>query len=396
MNPYLKTIIVLSARVFLRLGYIFPVKKNRIIFSSYEGMQYTCNPKYIFEGIHSKYGDKYEYIWALNDSKMLPEIFIDDVKTVKYLSIKHIYYLLTSGTLVSNLGIEPILPKRKKQIFINTWHGGGAYKVVSSDMNMFSKSERFYIRQMRKIRKKGTDIFLSSCRKFTEISSRDFDIDVECFVPSGMPRNDRFFHTDDEKKVSFRKLFLSKYNIPEDNLLVLYAPTFRGSHRKQACIDNDVCSKRIENSLKERFGKPVTFLFRSHISKGNTQLLNADSDVHAVNLTKYPDMQDLLEVSDVLITDYSSSIWDYCITGKPGFLYTPDLKEYLADRGFYTSIDSWPYPYANTIRELCECITRFDDYNNRNKIIIHQNDLGSYENGNAIEMIVDIICTNNQ
>lgn len=391
MKNYIKTIIVYFARILLRLGYIFSVQKNRILFSSYEGLQYTCNPKYIFQETFEKFGDFYEYIWVLNNPNNLPDKYRGKIKIVKYLSLKHIYYLLTSGFIINNVGIEPIIPKRKSQTFINTWHAGGAYKRVSLDMNMFSKSEKFYMRHMRNIRKKGIDIFLSSCKKFTEIASRDFDIDVEKFIPSGLPRNDRFFNVDEAKWATLRKFITTKYKIPENNLLVLYAPTFRGSPRKQVAIDNIVCSFKVADVLREKFGKPVSFLFRSHISKENKDIQNSDSMVHVVNLTEYPDMQDLLYIADVLITDYSSSIWDYSIMKKPAFLYTPDLKEYLEDRGFYTPIDTWPYPFSETIDGLCETILTYSEKDSLVKIATHQKALGSYEKGKAIVYILNVL-----
>lgn len=391
MKNYIKTLIVYIARTVLRLGHIFPVRKNRILFSSYEGMQYTCSPKYIFQGLYDSFGKSFEYVWVLNDPETLPEKYRKNVKIVRYLSTKHIYYLLTSGVLINNLGIEPILPKRKSQTFINTWHGGGAYKIVSSEMNMFSKSERLYIRQMRSIRKKGTDIFLSSSRKFTEISSRDFDIDSNKFIPSGLPRNDRFFYRDRKSTASFRKQVVSKYHISDESLLVLYAPTYRGSHRQQANIDNDVCSPEVVKALEGRFSRPVVFLFRSHISKEHKSLLETDTEIQVVDLTDYPDMQDLLDIADVLITDYSSSIWDYSIMGKPGFLYTPDLKEYLHNRGFYTPIETWPYPYALTISELCQNILAYSEKECLAKIASHQKALGSYERGEAISMVQSLL-----
>jgi CDP-glycerol glycerophosphotransferase len=78
---------------------------------------------------------------------------------------------------------------------------------------------------------------------------------------------------------------------------------------------------------------------------------------YAVNASKYDEMQELLCMADVLITDYSSSQWDFALTGKPGFLFTPDLDYYQhEDRGFYTPIDDWPFPYAKTNEELSNLI----------------------------------------
>ncbi len=153
MAPLFKLVSTLIARMLLKAGYIFPVKRTRVLFSSYEGRQYTCNPKYIFEGMINQFGDRYEYIWVLNNKNQLPEKYRSRVNTVSFLSCRHIYYMLTSGIIISNLGIEPIFPKRRCQKFINTWHGGGAYKRVSVDMNMFGAVEKYYMRKVRKDRK---------------------------------------------------------------------------------------------------------------------------------------------------------------------------------------------------------------------------------------------------
>lgn len=92
--------------------------------------------------------------------------------------------------------------------------------------------------------------------------------------------------------------------------------------------------KSVAVSLRRRFGKEVTFLYRRH----RHSLPGTDSGFPVVDVTDYPDMQDLLEFADVLITDYSSSIWDFGITLKPAFLYVPDLERFESERGFYTPI----------------------------------------------------------
>ena len=97
------------ARFVCRWFHIFPVKRNMILFSSNEGTNYACNPKYLFEELIRSNGNRYEYIWVLNDPSQLPDRFRPDVKTVRFLSPKHLFYLHTSGLILTNLGIEPIL-----------------------------------------------------------------------------------------------------------------------------------------------------------------------------------------------------------------------------------------------------------------------------------------------
>lgn len=392
MNSYLKIGIVYCVRNILKLLHILPVKKRQILFSAYEGMAYTCNPKYIFESLMETDDTGFKYIWCLNDKNYLPEKYHNCVKTTKFLSFSHIYYLITSGVIISNVGIEPIIPKRKSQIFINTWHGGGAYKRVSFDMGVYTKSEQYYIKCMRSLRRKDTDFFLSSCRKFTDVSSIDFDIESSRFVSCGLPRNDRFFSENEYLRKTLRRKICMEYRLDQYALLVLYAPTYRGTYRMQQQIDRQVCSQRVISAFSERFGRNVIMLFRSHISKNViSESKDTNSDITVVDVTEYPDMQDLLDIADVLITDYSSSIWDYSITQKPGFLYMPDINSYGIERGFYTPLDKWPYPYAENISSFCQLILDYDEEKSHAKIKAHQNLLGSYEQGNSNQIVLRLL-----
>ena len=85
------------------------------------------------------------------------------------------------------------------------------------------------------------------------------------------------------------------------------------------------------------------------------------------NITMYPDVMEFLVAADVLITDYSSIMWDFGLQRRPIFLYQNDAKQYTDDRGFYKPISTWPYPIAHTQKELLENIQRFDDLSYLNK-----------------------------
>lgn len=382
MNWYIKIAIVYVARVLLRILHVFPIKNNRIIFSSYEGLSYTCNPKYIFEDIYEKDGNKWDYIWCLNNYEQIPDQYREFTKTVKFLSIRHIYYLTTSKVIISNVGIEPVIPKRENQIFINTWHGGGAYKRVQYNSAIFSKAQSIYGKFMQKIRKKGTDYVISSCQAFTKEMSKSFNIDEHCFIPIGLPRNDFLIKNDIKFNECLRNKIAEQYGLDTGKLWVLYAPTFRGAYRKQENIDNQICNERVVTSLKNRFGKEILLLVRAHINpEGNAELNNKNIK----DVTLYPDMQELLASIDILITDYSSSIWDFSLTKRPGFLFTPDLDEYNGTMGFYTPIEQWPFPYAQNIDEFCNLIESYDPTTALEKIKNHHILLGSFEAGTACE-----------
>lgn len=387
MNPTIKLNIIRLLRFALRIFYIFPIKRNRILFSAYEGRSYTCNPKYIYEYLKQDHG--YELVWCINDKNKLPEDS-QYIKSAKFLTPKHIYYIMTSKVIISNLGIEPFIPKRRNQIFINTWHGGGAYKRQSSDMNVFSQAEKKYTDALKDIRKHNTDYFLTSSEAFTSVMVDDMHLPQEVMVSTGMPRNDILINSDDSVIKIKRDIISKDYDLPKDALWVLYAPTFRGTYRNQTHIDNQIISQQVIDSFKRRFNKDVFILNRAHISKEMTSM---ESGNNCRDLTAYQDMQELLLVCDILITDYSSSVWDFSLTSKPGFLFVPDLKEYEYKIGFYTPFKDWPFPYAENIDELCHLIETYDEIKGNEKSAKHLNLLKSYEKGDATKQVADLINT---
>ena len=112
---------------------------------------------------------------------------------------------------------------------------------------------------------------------------------------------------------------------------------------------------------------------------------------NVINVTKYEDMQELLIATDMLISDYSSSIWDYSFSFKPCILYCPDLDYYIKNRGFVKDINKWGFPIAKNNNDLVDEINKIDINNYKKAMINHHLDLKSYENGNACEQIVNYI-----
>ena len=146
----------------------------------------------------------------------------------------------------------------------------------------------------------------------------------------------------------------------------------------------------IHKTLSERFGGEWYILLRMHHFVME-QLPKISAYIDA---SLYPDMQELLYASDILVTDYSSSMWDFALTGKPCFLYAPDLVQYDLKRGFYTDIHTWPYPLAENIDELIYNFKTFNPQQYKSKISKHLDDLGNFETGKASQTIVKIMLHN--
>ncbi len=357
------------------LSPFLPIKKGRIVFDSYLGEQYSCNPKALYEYFLVNGSDTHEYIWAFKE----PEKFAfltenKNTKICKYRSFRHKLYSFTAQMIVFNFHRTNEMPSRKNQIRLQTWHGGGCYKKTGQGIGYNSKIHNWVLKRQSKY-----DIthFISSSRFFTnEVirSQYSFNGDV---LSIGMPRNDLLFSADENIRSSIRE----RLNIPNDRFAVLYAPTYRDDNSPLTPLDINGLSE----SIKQRFGKEATVLYRAHRFSENkfTETF--------INASDYPDMQELLIACDMLISDYSSSIWDFSFTGKPCLLYTPDLDKYEKLRGFDKDIYSWGFPVCKNNGELQQSVLTFDEKQFKYNMENHHECLGSFENGTACEQVLKLL-----
>jgi len=388
-------------RLLMKLFYIFPIRKNRVLFNSVKGRMFACNPRAVFEDLYADNKNDLEFIWCLNQPSEDLKLF-QNVKTVKYNTLKHFYFQMTSKLVVINIGAPIYIPLRKNQIMLNTWHGGGAYKRVGllspKQDSLLKKSEGVKIKTIEnknnqewekykaKYNAKDTTYFISSCKRFTEVMLESQFIPRSAYLEIGMPRNDVFFSDYSEIILKAK----NKLGIPSYKKAVLFAPTYRGNSKNQIFnLELDVQS--CLGSLEKRWGGEWVFVFRGHVL-GMHQNVNNEQ---IINASQYEEMQELLCMADVFITDYSSSMWDFALTGKPAFLFTPDLDYYLKnDRGFYTPIEEWAFPYAQTNDELEHLIVNYDDEIHQSKVQKHLLIMGSFENGKATQRIHEIVENN--
>ena len=365
----------IASRAAAHVFFLFPIRKNRVVFDSFRGKQFSCNPKYISEYLRTQYPGEFELVWMMAEPEKWSELETLGYKVVKRASIRYFYYALTARVYVVNGNFAAHLPRRKGQYDIRTWHGGGAYKRVGLSIAGAGKKNPLSLRQNRS----RADLYLSSSKKFTELTLHDaFQYEGEVFE-YGMPRNDMLIRGRDEALIARVKKAIG---IPEDRKFVLYAPTYRDSEPSKE-FEPDY--GRLMKALSLRFGGEWRCAFRGHhvhsdVSRG----LKADD---VLNVTDYPDMQELLMAADVLVTDYSSSIWDMSLTGKPCFLYATDLKSYRGERDFYYDIHTWPFPLAENNDQLYGVITAFDAEKYARDIRAHHDLLGSCETGRATETV---------
>lgn len=361
--------IVLSAliRVLLLPLCLLPIRKNRVLFVSYRGKQYSCSPRAISEALARMSGGEIEIGWAFHHPQEFEALKARGIRVLDDRSFAFIVYALTARVVCTNAYYKPFLPRRRGQFFLRTWHGGGAYKRVGRAEKL-PALHRFYIRMQQQ----GASLYTSSSEAFTRMTLREaFGYRGEV-LETGLPRNDVLLNEAARDEAARRAR--TALGIPEGVRLALYAPTWRDDHLRAHEID----FARLKAALSARFGGEFRILFRGHyITDGN------GAGLGDVDATQYPDMQDLLAAADVLVTDYSSCMWDMSLTLRPVFLYCTDLSTYRADRDFFTDIRTWPFPVSENNDELEATILRFDEDAYREAVRRHHRELGSCETGHA-------------
>lgn len=362
-------------RILVYIFYVFPIKKNKVFFSSYEGTSISCNPKYICSELKTRFGEHLVSVWEYNHKRTTKE----EGKTiyVKHNSLAYVYHIMTSKVLISNTGISACFPLRKKQFTINTWHGAGCYKKVGKDL-----SDTYIETIRRRYEEKNTNYYLSGCAAWTHVFSEAVLSSPIKFLPTGSPRIDYLFNDVTDGEVE-----RIKGAIGIKAKIVLYAPTYRGDRdtpgNAQCPLDIDL----LLDALEKRFGGEWIFAYRCHYA---TASLFKGND-RTIDLSGHEDMQELLAIADILISDYSSSIWDYSFTGKPCFLYCYDLDKYTEERDFYMPIKDWHFPVSLSINELIKQIDSFNDLEYAKNVAAHHRELGSFESGNATNTVVNLI-----
>lgn len=315
-----------------------------------KGKRYGDNPKYITDYL-LKNNAGYDIVWILQND--VNENLPDRVRKVSNGLFAMLYELVTAGVWIdSNTKPFGIL-KRKNQLYIQTWHGSYGLKKVYGDIpDKISFIDRAIMRYNSAI----ADLYISNSKQTSEIYKRAFWYKgriLEC----GSPRNDIFY----EDSSSYVEKVQRYFNIIGKKM-ALYAPTYRADFSTDAFqLDYDL----LRSSLKGRFGDEWIILVRLHPQN----IIDADNflqyDESVVNATHYSIMQELLAACDVLITDYSSCMFDFATRKKICFLYAPDIDKYKEERDVYFDLDKLPFPAAQNNNELCAAIQNFnqDEYN---------------------------------
>lgn len=392
----------MNERIKYRLRQDLSFIKNRIKFKIYRTFFMTQDKMVMFESYHGKRcGDSvkaiydamvaddtfrdYTFVWAFTNPLDHADL-ADNPHTlvVKKGSSDYFRYYAASRFWINNVSIPDFLTPGRHQIYIETWHGT-PLKRLGCDIDTDSDPRQSKERMHRRYERKGKKVthFLSPSPYFTEKISSAFRVNSQkenLFIECGYPRNDALFHYTEEDVVSIRK----KLGIPAGQKVILYTPTWRdtdyrpdGGYNYRASFDL--------TRLKALLPKDCVLLFRAHHQIGLANVITSTSDI--IDVTDVDDINELYIISDLMVTDYSSTMFDFSVLKRPMVFHMYDREEYEHDiRGFYFDINELPGPITRTEEELADAIQKqleTFDYKTDQKYQKFHEKFNKWEDGHA-------------
>ncbi len=344
-----------------------------ILFVSFGGKKYDDSPKSIYEKMKDdKRFKDFKFVWAFHN----PQLFnVEGAEIIKTDTYKYFKTALKARVWITNSSVERGLKFNGKNTFyFNTWHGT-PIKKMGCDIS--KENESFSIKTAMPI-----DAINAQSDYEAEIFSRVFGVPIEKFLKVGLPRNDNLALYSEE----YRDKLFSKIGISKTKKVILYAPTFREYERdsmKNCVLAPPINLQKWKNELSDKY----VILFRAHYEV--SKIMNIENDDFIKNVSQHPSLEDLMIISDILISDYSSIFFDYSIMDKPMIHFTYDYNKYVEKRGMYFDIRDYILG-ADNEDDLISLLNSFDYDKMTNNTIAFRNKYVNYY-GNATEKSIDCI-----
>lgn len=347
-----------------------PIRES-ILFESFQGKVIGDNPYAIFQEVESRNPD-FELIFTVNSKTAAPT----GARAVRHGSFSWLRALATSKGLVNNTNFPGYFRKRTGQVYIQTWHGTPLKRLgrdivdavpTGSYLKMMDREASFW------------DYLISPSPYCSELFPGVFGYGGQ-IIESGYPRNDLLLNRAQDRD-SIRSLLGISDSTKK---VVLYAPTWRDTRRTATGNWKPV------NFLTDSLGEDFILLYRGH---SNTHSAHSSSvAANAIDVTEHENVAELYLAADILVTDYSSSMFDFSVTGKPMIFLTPDIDNYVASRGFYFDFENLaPGPVLKDSSFLSEALENIESVNTEysTKYQIWQIKFNSLEDGMASKRVVD-------
>lgn len=364
-----------------RCAQVLP-KRKLIMFESDRGTSYGGNPRALYERMLER-GSDHELVVVNNTHVRLPDVTTQKVRrfTPKY------YWLMgrASHWVTNQNAADQFRPGRRTH-YLQTWHGTPLKRMQNDVSKMHGRDDDYHARARKLVSAWSSLVSPSSFATTAFRSAFGFEGPI---IESGYPAND-IFHS--EHAAQRARETRARLGVPADRKIVLYAPTFRDNQRKGAHWSADLTFDI--GGFRERFGEDTTLLVRFHpLVRFQWPKSNADTSV--IDVSRYPDTQDLLLIADVLITDYSSIMFDFAQTGRPMLFFTYDIEMYRDElRGFYFDFENEaPGPLLRTPEEVLKALGDLAEIetDHAERLVAFRERFGGLEDGHASDRVIDFM-----
>lgn len=359
------------------IGLFIETDPDLILFISYGGQKYDDSPRVVYEYLlKHPVSSKHKYVWAFIEPDEFPQV----EQKVKVDTLSYYITAMRAGYWITNSsasrGLNFRKPLTKNYLFT---HGMTAIKKIGIDIQEFDKAFRIGFNEQ-------FDAIFVEGKKEIPLLAHAWQMDLAVFHTTGLPRNDDLAAVTEDEMKSIK----DRLGIPQSKKVVLYAPTFREFSRAED--GRNALGIPIDFSKwAAALGQEYVLLITAHYAVA--KLLNElPKNDFVINAFQYPELNDLIKVSDILISDYSSIVFDYSIMGRPIFCYGYDYDTYSTERGLYTDLETlFSHGVLRSEQEVLNAIQTIDyeqecEYTRKH---IKNEYIASY--GNAAEKAVNII-----
>lgn len=345
--------------LFVRLFTNYEIDYDTWLFSSSFNTKFNYNSKYFFEYVLEK-NSSVTPIFVINDDKLRVNLgkTYGDHHFIETKSTEGIKKALSAGVWLTSAGL-PLYGTsfKNKRLIINLWHGIPLKKIALLEEDI-SLIKRIYFKQ---IFSKNYSYIVTTSKKLIKIMKHSFGVTSDQIKVLGQPRNDTIYKNNKKDKI-----ISNLYNeIPNYKHLILYAPTFRDSSNTKFFPFEDFDNEQLHNFLEK---EKIIIFIRAHQSE-STRLVNQNygDRVHFINDDVVDDIMTVINIFDLLITDYSSIYLDYLLTNNPILFLPYDRETYFKERGFnfnYDSVTPGPKPdnFNDFKNEILKLIKNRDYY----------------------------------
>lgn len=340
-----------------------PVKSNWILYESFFGKGMICGPYAIFKAFMQREDfDQYVHIWSVSVESELVRLQeryrnMSNVRFVLRRSLEYTEYLAKSRFLINNNTFFYFFIKREEQIYVNTWHGIPmkklGYDVPDGIIAQHNSFRNFLM----------TDYLLAWNQHMGQVFMDAYKLDNGYqgkIILEGSPRNDNISNTDAKQLIA--KLKTAGVMWDETKKTVLYAPTFRGANLQEA--ENDYLKvKKILAELEQLIaGCEYQILYKPHHLIYDQ--IRKEGILDGQVIPSWFDADEIMSITDILISDYSSIYFDFLITQRPIIFYVPDEDEYEEYRGLYFDSSELPGAVCQTVNQVAYSINNAANYLN--------------------------------